>query len=101
LEVYVGITVSLLGVGLWYSMLVLLTGRTFTPRGFLIDWLLPPDRADDVLNNLLGRYPYWIEKHGLLKARLIFLTQSVGTILCFWVDWVLKRANLIRFWRSS
>jgi hypothetical protein len=75
--------------------------RTFTPRGFLIDWLLPPDRADDVLYNLLGRYPYWVEKHGLLKARLIFLTQSLGTIVGFWLDWVLKRANLLKFWRSS
>src|SRR5262245_57837763 len=38
--------------------------RAHTPRGFLVDLLLPPDRAEDVLYNLLGRYPYWIERHG-------------------------------------
>jgi hypothetical protein len=75
--------------------------RPFVPSGLLVDLLLPPDRAEDVVNNLLGRYPYWVEKHGVLKARLVFLTQSLGTILGFWLDWVVKRANLLRLWRSS
>jgi hypothetical protein len=30
------------------------------PKGFLIDWLMPPDRASDVMFNLLGRYDYWV-----------------------------------------
>jgi hypothetical protein len=70
-----------------------------TPKGFLIDLLLPPDRADDVLFNLLGRYDYWVDKHGRTRADIIFFTQSIGCILSFWTDWVLKRLKLIDLFR--
>ncbi|SRR6266700_6374971 len=86
-------------MGFWYDRVS--SRPALTPPGFLVDLLLPPDRAEDVLYNLLGRYPYWVGKHGPLKARLIFFTHSTGAIVGFWLDWVLKRANLLRLWRSS
>lgn len=71
------------------------------PKGFIVDLLMPPDRAEDALFNILGRYDYWVEKHGTLKARCIFMTQSLGAVLSFWTDWLLKRAKLLRFLRPS
>jgi hypothetical protein len=96
--IVIGVSLITASVGFWR---VTSHARTLTPRGFLIDLFLPPDRADDVLYNLLDRYPYWVEKHGLPKAHLIFLTQSLGAVLCFWLDWVLKRVRLLRFLRPS
>lgn len=71
------------------------------PRGFLIDLLMPPDRAEDALYNILARYEYWVAKHGERKARLIFITQSIGAIVTFWSDWLLQRAKLLRLLRPS
>jgi hypothetical protein len=34
------------------------------PKGLLIDLFMPPDRAGDALYNILGRYPYWMDKDG-------------------------------------
>jgi len=65
------------------------------PRGFLVDWLLPPDRAEEVLVNFLERYPYWVEKHGVRRARVIFVTQSLGSIASYWTDWLLRRLKLL------
>jgi len=77
------------------------TKEVTRPKGFLIDLLMPPNRAEEALVNILGRYDYWFEHHGPLKARWIFLAQSLGAVLSFWTDWLLKRANLLRFLRPS
>jgi curved DNA-binding protein CbpA len=66
------------------------------PRGFWVDLLLPPDRADDVLFNLLGRYDYWVQKHGFPKGRIIFAVQLFGCVLSFWTEWLLKLLALLR-----
>jgi hypothetical protein len=61
---------------------------------------MPPDRAADVLFNLLGRYDYWIEQHGVRRARLIFAVQSIGAVASFWSYWLLRRLKLVEFlWR--
>jgi hypothetical protein len=88
----------------WLAVLVRLkSGGVVTPapKGFLIDLLMPPDRAEDALFNILRRYDYWVEKHGAVRARCIFVTQSLGAVLSFWTDWLLKRAKLLRFLRPS
>lgn len=71
------------------------------PRGLLIDLFMPPDRAEDVVYNLLARYEYWVEKHGVRLARLVFFTQSVGSVVTFWCDWLLKRLKLLKMFVSS
>jgi hypothetical protein len=71
------------------------------PKGFLLDLLLPPDRAEEALFNILGRYDYWVQKYGALRARCIFTTQSLGVVLTFWADWLLNRVKLLRFLRPS
>jgi hypothetical protein len=76
-------------------MVALLRPAACTPKGFVIDLLLPPDRADDVLFNLLEQYGYWVEKHGSIKSRLIFASQSFGCVLSFWTDWLLRRVKLL------
>jgi hypothetical protein len=71
------------------------------PRGLLVDMCMPPDRAEDVLYNLLGRYDHWVEKHGARWARVIFFAQSAGSILTFWTDWAMKRLKLLKTFVSS
>jgi hypothetical protein len=71
------------------------------PRGLLIDLCLPPDRADDVIYNLLSRYDHWVEKHGPRWARVIFFSQSAGSIVTFWTDWLMKRLKLLKTFVSS
>ena len=71
------------------------------PGGLLIDMLMPPDRAEDIVYNLLGRYYHWVEKHGPRLARTIFYMQSAGAIFSFWTDWTLKRVKLLKMLVSS
>ncbi len=75
--------------------------RQAAPRGLLIDMCMPPDRAEDVLYNLLGRYDHWLQVHGRRWARIIFHLQSAGSILTFWSDWLLKRAKLLKMFVSN
>jgi len=72
-----------------------------SPRGLLIDLFMPPDRAEDVIYNLLGRYDHWVEAHGPRWARIIFYLQSVGSIVTFWTDWMLKRVKLLKMFVSN
>jgi len=85
---------------IWFTICLKLE-RASTPRGLLVDLLMPPDRADDVLYNLLARYDHWVEKHGLRWARIIFFTQSVFAIGMFWSDWALKRLKLLKMFVSN
>lgn len=71
------------------------------PRGLFIDLLMPPDRAEEALVNILGRYEYWVEKHGPRKARIIFAAQSIGCVITFWADWAMKRLRLLTILRRS
>jgi hypothetical protein len=71
------------------------------PKGFLVDLLMPPDRAEDALFNILDRYDYWVVRYGMPRARLIFFTQCAGAILTFWTDWLLRRVKLLEFLRRS
>jgi len=77
------------------------SGVDKAPKGFLIDLLLPPDRAEDALFNLFGRYNYWVAKHGVRKARVIFTVQSIIVVITYWSDWVLKRLKLFDLFRRS
>jgi len=95
------IIASMAGAHLSFEIGMKMKSRALrAPSGLLLDLLLPPDRAEDMTYNLLGRYPHWVDKHGARKANIIFAAQSLGAILCFWCDWVLKRANLLRWWQS-
>ena len=71
------------------------TPATKVPKGFLIDWLLPPELAEEALFNILGRYPYWVEKYGYRKARFIFGSQSCRCVLDYWTDWLVRRLKLL------
>jgi hypothetical protein len=71
------------------------------PKGFLIDWLLPPDLAEEALFNILGRYPYWVEKYGYRKARFIFGSQSFRCVVDYWTDWLIRRLKLLTFLQSQ
>lgn len=65
------------------------------PKGLLIDALVPPERAEDALYNILGRYDYWVKKYGMQRARLIFFTQSFVFVVCYWTEW------FVRLWKPA
>jgi hypothetical protein len=71
------------------------------PSGLLVDMLMPPDRAEEALVNIFGRYQYWVDKHGRHKARIIFAMQSIGCVITFWADWAMKRLGLLNLVRRS
>lgn len=71
------------------------------PKGLIVDWLTPPDYAEEALVNILERYNYWVEKHGRRWAKIIFHTQCVGAVLSCWVDWAMKRLKLLNVLRPS
>jgi hypothetical protein len=78
---------------------------TFTkktpPKGALIDWLTPPEYADDRIHALLTGYDRWVQKYGDGIARRMFLVQSIGVVLGFWVYWLAKHINLLKSQRPS
>ncbi|HWX32257.1 MAG TPA: hypothetical protein VNZ53_33100 [Steroidobacteraceae bacterium] len=76
-------------------------GRRGPPKGFLIDLLVPADRAEDMLSGLQTAYEErWVPKYGARRARRIFMTQSIGSILGFWIDWMMKHLRLLKFFAS-
>lgn len=67
-----------------------------SPKGLLLDAFLPPEDAGERLYSILGRYPYWVAKHGTRKARFIFASQSLLCVLSFWFDWLMRRFRALR-----
>ena len=54
---------------------------TAPPSSFLIDLLLPPDKAEDAALTLEDAYAgRWTQKYGANKAKLVFYTQVCGLI---------------------
>jgi hypothetical protein len=93
-------------IGCAWACVVLFTkpGSTYKPpKGLLIDLLVPPERAGDMVSNLLEAFnARWVVKYGHKRARFIFATQSVFCVLCFWGEWARKYAiPLIRAVRKS
>jgi hypothetical protein len=62
----------------------------------LIDWLTPPEYADDRIHGLLTGYDRWVQKYGDRTARRMFLVQSIGAVFGFWVYWLGKHINLLK-----
>jgi hypothetical protein len=75
------------------------TSRTHTPpSGFLIDLLVPPKRAGDMLLALYTAFEdRWLPKYGASAARRLFLWHSLGSIAGFWLDWIGSKLNVFRF----
>jgi hypothetical protein len=71
------------------------------PRGIIVDLCMPPERAEEVLYNMLGRYEHWVQRHGDRRARMIFTTQSIGAVISFWSDWAIKRVRAVKFRQPS
>jgi hypothetical protein len=76
--------------------------KTEAPKGFLIDLLVPPDRADDMLLGLQTAFEErWVPKYGARCARRMFMTHSIGSIIGFWINWMMKHLRLLKFFASG
>jgi hypothetical protein len=75
--------------------------RYTPPKGALIDWLTPPEYADDRIHALLTGYDRWVQKYGIRTAGRIFFVQSIGVVFGFWVYWLGKHINLLKLFRPS
>jgi hypothetical protein len=72
------------------------------PKGVLIDWLVPPDRAEDMLLGLQKAFEErWVPKYGLRCAQRMFLWHAVGSVIGFWINWTMKRTKLLKFLSGS
>jgi hypothetical protein len=71
------------------------------PAGLLIDMLVPAERAEDMLLALGNAFQKrWLPKYGPRGARLIFLLQSTGTVVGYWINWVRKYLNVFKLFAS-
>ena len=67
------------------------------PKGVLIDLLVPPTRAEDMLFALQKTFEdRWVPKYGRRFARKLFLVQSTGAVCGFWIDWVRQRLDILK-----
>jgi hypothetical protein len=72
------------------------------PKGFLIDWLVPADRADDMLLALQKAFEErWVPKYGVRRARRMFLWHAVWSVIGFWINWMMKHLRLLKFLASG
>jgi hypothetical protein len=72
-----------------------------SPKGFLIDLLVPPDRAEDMLLGLEKGFERWVLKYGVRGARRRFLWHSVWSVIGFWINWMMKHLKLLKFLASG
>jgi hypothetical protein len=72
------------------------------PKGFLVDLLVPADRAEDMLLVLQKAYEErWVPKYGTRRARRILMMHSIGSVIGFWVNWMVKHLSLLKFFASG
>jgi hypothetical protein len=72
------------------------------PKGFLIDLLVPTDRAEDMLLGLEEAFEErWLPKYGTRCARRMFMTHSIGSVIGFWINWLMKHLRLLKFFASG
>ncbi|WP_431014539.1 hypothetical protein [Bradyrhizobium pachyrhizi] len=68
------------------------------PKGILIDCLVSPARAEDMLLSLQTAFEQrWVPKYGVRRARMLFFVQSAGAVAGFWIDWARRRLDFLRF----
>jgi hypothetical protein len=68
------------------------------PKGFMIDLLIPASRADDMLLTLGAAFEErWLPKYGARRARQIFLLQSLGAIVGYWINWIKRHLDVLKF----
>jgi hypothetical protein len=71
-------------------------------KSLLIDLLVPADRAEDMLGELQKAYKErWVPKYGERRARRILMMHSIGSIIGFWINWMVKHLSLLKFFASS
>jgi hypothetical protein len=67
------------------------------PNGFLIDLLVPPERAEDMLLHLDEAFLRWVVKYGHRRAHRMYRLQSIGAVAGFWIEWVRQRLDLFKW----
>jgi hypothetical protein len=71
------------------------------PAGLLIDMLVPAARAEDMLLTLSNAFEQrWLPKYGPRRARLFFLLQSTGAVIGYWINWIKKNLDVLKFFAS-
>jgi hypothetical protein len=71
--------------------------RTAAPRGFVIDLLIPPQRAEDMLLHLDKAFPRWVVKYGPRRAKQMYHLQSIGAVSGFWIEWLRQKADVFKW----
>jgi hypothetical protein len=71
--------------------------KTPAPSGLLIDLLVPPERAEDMLLHLQKAFDRWSLKYGRRCARRMFAMHSIGAVVGFWIGWIRDRLDLFKW----
>jgi len=66
--------------------------------GFVIDLLVPAERAEDMLLMLQRAFEErWLPKYGFRRARYIFAVQSIGAVIGYWISWAKQYLSVLKF----
>jgi hypothetical protein len=72
-----------------------------SPKRLLIDWLVPTDRADDMLLALQKGFERWVPKYGVRRARRMFLWHAFWSVIGCWINCLMKHLRLLKFLASG
>ena len=72
------------------------------PNGALVDWFVPPDRAEDMLLVLQKAFEErWVPKYGTRCARRMFFWHAVWSVIGFRLNWMMKHLSLLKVLASG
>jgi hypothetical protein len=71
------------------------------PSEILIDFLIPADRAEDMLLEMEKAFEKrWLPKYGARRARQIYLLQSTGAVVGYWLNWIKQYLDVFKLFAS-
>jgi hypothetical protein len=77
------------------------TPREASTPGLLIDLFVPAARAEDMLLEMGKAFEKrWLPKYGERRARQIYLLQSTGAVMGYWINWIKQHLDVFRFFAS-
>jgi hypothetical protein len=72
-----------------------------TLAGRLVDMLVPADRAEDMRLEMQKSFEQrWLPKYGPRRARQVYLLQSIGVVVRYWINWIKQHLGVSKFFAS-
>jgi predicted flap endonuclease-1-like 5' DNA nuclease len=71
------------------------------PKGMLVDILIPATRAEDMQLMLQRAFEErWVPKYGARGARRLYMLQSLGAVVGYWINWTMQHLGILKLFAS-